>query len=151
AEVVGVDTAERVVKIKGPHREQAAIEPIPYDTLVLATGARHAYFGHGEWERYAPGLKSILDATTIREKILLSFETAEMEPDETTRRGLLQFILVGGGPTGVEMAGAIAELSHRALAADFRRINPREAKITLIEAGPRILAAFPEDLARKAQ
>jgi NADH:ubiquinone reductase (H+-translocating) len=117
---------------------------------VLATGARHSYFGHNEWEAYAPGLKSITDATTLRRNILLAFEAAEIESDPERRRTLLTFVLVGAGPTGVEMAGAIAELAHKALAAEFRHIDPASARIILVEAGPRILATFPERLARKA-
>jgi NADH dehydrogenase len=143
AEVVGVDTkAQRVLL---PDRS------VPYDYLILATGARYNYFGHPEWESLAPGLKSITDATSIREKILLAFESAEMERDPEKQRALMTFILVGAGPTGVEMAGAIAELAHRALARDFRHIDPTSARILLLEAGPRILTAFPEDLAEKAK
>ena len=114
---------------------------IPYDYLVVATGAEHAYFGH-DWSSYAPGLKTIDDATYLRRRILLAFERAETEPDPDERRRLLNFAVVGGGPTGVEMAGAIAELAKRALAADFRSIDPRCARIILIEAGPRLLAPF---------
>ena len=143
AEVVGVDTeAQRVLL---PDRS------VPYDYLILATGARYNYFGHPEWEALAPGLKSITDAISIREKILLAFESAEMERDPDKQRALMTFILVGAGPTGVEMAGAIAELAHRALARDFRHIDPTSARILLLEAGPRILTAFPEDLAEKAK
>ncbi len=120
--------------------------PIPYDFLILATGARHAYFGHDEWERFAPGLKRIEDATEIRRRILLAFERAECADDEDERRRLMNFVVVGGGPTGVEMAGAMAELSRRALARDFQRIDPRAARIVLVEAGPRILPTFPETL-----
>lgn len=151
AEVTGIDTAARLVKIRPPHDEPSALHEVPYDTLVLATGATHTYFGNDQWEEHAPGLKSVLDATIIRQRILLAFEEAEMEADEARRRELMHFILVGGGPTGVEMAGAIAELSHRALAADFHRINPRDARITLIEAGPRVLSTFPEKLSLRAQ
>lgn len=123
---------------------------IPYDYLIVATGASHSYFGHNEWEPYAPGLKSIVDATAIRRKILLSFEQAEVESDPERQRALLTFALVGAGPTGVEMAGAIAELAHKALASDFRNIDPASARIVLIEAMPRILGAFPASLAHKA-
>ncbi len=143
AEVTGVNSKSR--------RVLAGEREFPFDYLVLATGARHSYFGHDEWEKFAPGLKAIPDATAIRQKILYAFELAEMESDATTRENLLRFILVGGGPTGVEMAGAIAELSHRALASDFRRIDPRSAKVILIEAGPRLLNAFPEMLSLKAK
>jgi len=124
---------------------------IPYDYLIIATGARHSYFGHDEWEPYAPGLKTISDATFIRRKILLAFEAAEVECDPEKRRALLTFVLVGAGPTGVEMAGAIAELAHKALAADFRHIAPASARIVLVEAAPRILTMFPETLSKKSQ
>jgi NADH:ubiquinone reductase (H+-translocating) len=124
---------------------------VPYDYLVLATGAHDNYFGHPEWEHSAPGLKSIVDATSIRRKILLAFEAAEIESDPEKVKALLTFVLVGAGPTGVEMAGAIAELAHKALVSDFRHIDTRMSRIILIEAGPRILPAFPESLTRKTQ
>jgi NADH:ubiquinone reductase (H+-translocating) len=123
---------------------------VRYDTLVLATGARHAYFGHDAWEPFAPGLKTLEDATTIRGRILLAFEEAEREADERKRAALMTFVIVGGGPTGVELAGAIAELARATLPADFRRIDTRDARIVLIEAGPRILPAFAEDLSTYA-
>jgi NADH dehydrogenase len=141
-EVTGVDVAGRHVVTRQ--------RSIPYDYLILATGARHSYFGHDEWENFAPGLKSIADARRIREKILLSFESAEVESEERVRRALLNFVIVGGGPTGVELAGSIAELAHVALASDFRHINPQATRVILVEAGPRILAGFPDDLAAKA-
>jgi NADH:ubiquinone reductase (H+-translocating) len=122
-----------------------------YDTLVLATGARHAYFGHDSWEPYAPGLKTLEDATTIRGRILLAFEEAEREEDARKRAALLTFVIVGAGPTGVELAGTIAELARSTLPADFRRIDTREARIVLIEAGPRVLPAFAEDLSAYAK
>lgn len=121
-----------------------------YDYLVLATGAQSSYFGHDSWENVAPSLKSISDATRVRKKILLAFETAEMEADPAKRRALLRFVIVGGGPTGVEMAGSIAELAHHALARDFRHIDLKQTEILLVEAGPRILASFPESLSIKA-
>lgn len=124
---------------------------IPYDYLVLATGAQHSYFGHDEWDQFAPGLKSIPDATAIRRRILLTFEKAEIESDPAQQQALLTFVVVGAGPTGVEMAGAIADLAHKSIVRDFRRISPKSARIILVEAGPRILATFPESLARKAQ
>ena len=124
---------------------------IPYDYLILATGARENYFGHPEWQRYAPGLKSIIDATAIRRQILLSFEAAEIETDPEKVRELLTFVLVGAGPTGVEMAGAIAELAHKALASDFRHIDTHMTRILLVEAAPHILAAFPASLTAKTQ
>ena len=122
-----------------------------YDTLVLATGARHAYFGHDDWEPFAPGLKTLEDATTIRGRILLAFEEAEREPDARKRAALMTFVIVGAGPTGVELAGTIAELARSTLPAEFRHIDTREARIVLIEAGPRVLPAFAEDLSAYAR
>jgi NADH:ubiquinone reductase (H+-translocating) len=142
-EIVGVDIVARAVSIKGEQN-------VPYDYLVLATGARHAYFGHDDWEPMAPGLKRIEDATEIRRRILLAFERAENEMDADERRRLMNLVIVGGGPTGVELAGAIAELARRALAKDFRNIDPRAARIILVEAGPRLLPSFPEDLSDDA-
>jgi NADH dehydrogenase len=137
-EVVGVDTARsRVVARRGE---------IEFDYLVLATGSTHSYFGHGEWASVAPGLKSIDDATLIRRKILTAFERAEESTDPAQRTRLLTFVIVGAGPTGVELAGTIAELAHRTLARDFRNIDPRSAKITLVEAGPNVLPVFHESL-----
>ena len=124
---------------------------VPYDYLVVATGARQSYFGHDAWEPFAPGLKSIDDAAMLRRKILLAFEAAEIETDPEKRRALLTFVLVGAGATGVEMAGAMAELAHHALSRDFRNIDPASARILLVEAAPRILLAFPVSLARKAE
>jgi NADH:quinone reductase (non-electrogenic) len=124
---------------------------LAYDTLVLATGARHAYFGHDDWEPFAPGLKTLEDATTIRGRILLAFERAEREGDERKRAALMTFAIVGAGPTGVELAGTIAELARATLPADFRAIDTRRARIVLIEAGPRVLAGFAEDLSAYAQ
>jgi NADH:quinone reductase (non-electrogenic) len=123
---------------------------LSYDTLVLATGARHAYFGHDEWEPYAPGLKTLEDATSIRRRVLLAFEHAERENDEERRRAYLTFVIVGGGATGVELAGAIGELAHATLPDEFRRIDTRKARILLIEAGPRILPTFETDLSTYA-
>jgi NADH dehydrogenase len=124
---------------------------VPYDYLVLATGAQDHYFRHPEWEQHAPGLKSVTDAIVIRRKILLAFEAAEMETDPERIKALLTFVLVGAGPTGVEMAGAIAELAHKALASDFRHIDTTAARIILLEAAPRLLEAFPEPQARQTQ
>ena len=124
---------------------------IPYDYLILATGARHAYFGHDEWEENAPGLKSLEDALEIRRRILLAFERAERELVETHRRALLTFVIVGAGPTGVELAGAIAEIARHVMVSDFRAINPRDARVILVEAGPRVLASFPEELSNAAE
>jgi NADH dehydrogenase len=124
---------------------------VPYDYLVIATGAMHSYFGHDDWEKYAPGLKLIEDATRIRRTILIAFERAEVIQDQDEQRRLLTFVIVGGGATGVEMAGAIADVARQTLAADFRRIDPRSARIVLIEAGPRLLPTFPPGLAEYAR
>src|SRR5881396_2260942 len=124
---------------------------IDYDYLILATGARHSYFGHNEWEKLAPGLKSLEDAVELRRRILLAFEYAEKTTDEAARRAAMNFVVIGGGPTGVEMAGAIAEISRHTLARDFRHIDPSEARVILIEGEPRLLAAYPEDLSASAR
>ncbi len=141
--------------VSGIDKERATVQledgdEIGYDTLVLATGARHAYFGHDEWEAHAPGLKTLEDATSIRRRILLSLERAERETDPERRTALLTFVVVGGGPTGVELAGAIAELTHQNLRPDFRRIDTRTARVLLIEAGPRILPSFTPQLSSYA-
>ena len=117
-------------------------DSIPYDTLVLATGARHAYFGHDEWEPFAPGLKTLEDATTLRRRILVAFERAERETDPERRAALLTFVIIGAGPTGVELAGTIAELAQDTLPPDFRHIDTRKARVVLIEAGPRVLGGL---------
>ncbi|HTW33961.1 MAG TPA: NAD(P)/FAD-dependent oxidoreductase [Rhizomicrobium sp.] len=143
-DVTGIDTKARKVLTKAGH-------DVPYDFLILATGAQHAYFGHDDWERFAPGLKLIEDATEIRRRILLAFEHAENETDVAERRRLMNIVVVGGGPTGVEMAGAIAELVRFALARDFRNIDPRAARIILVEGGPRILSGLPPDLSGDAK
>ena len=144
ASVEAIDTAARKLNLDDG-------STLGYDTLVLATGARHAYFGHDSWEPFAPGLKTLEDATAIRGRILLAFEQAEREPDERKRAALMTFAIVGGGPTGVELAGAIAELARATLPTDFRRIDTREARIVLVEAGPRVLPAFAEDLSAYAR
>ncbi|HZC95817.1 MAG TPA: NAD(P)/FAD-dependent oxidoreductase [Bradyrhizobium sp.] len=126
-------------------------DAIPYDTLVLATGARHDYFGHDEWEPFAPGLKTLEDATTLRRRILVAFERAERETDPERRAALLTFVIIGAGPTGVEMAGTIADLAKDTMPPDFRNIDTRKVRVVLVEAGPRILAGFPEDLSAYAQ
>ncbi len=141
-EVTGIDIARRVVMIGS--------RPILYDQLVIATGAREAYFGHDEWAAVTSGLKSIEDATAMRRRILLAFERAEDSEDDTERRRLLTFVIIGGGPTGVELAGALAELAKAALARDFRHIDPTTARIVLVEAGPRLLPSFPERLSAVA-
>ena len=124
---------------------------LAYDTLVLATGARHAYFGHDDWEIFAPGLKTLEDATTLRRRILLAFERAEREEKKAQQAALLTFVIIGAGPTGVELAGTIAELARATLPQDFRTIDTRKARIVLIEAGPRVLPGFPEDLSAYAK
>ncbi|HZH51487.1 MAG TPA: NAD(P)/FAD-dependent oxidoreductase [Microvirga sp.] len=138
-EVDGIDTARREISVGG--------DRLSYDTLVLATGATHGYFGHPEWARFAPGLKTLEDARRIRAQILLAYERAEIERDPAERERLMTFAIIGGGPTGVEMAGAIADLAHHALTRDFRNIDPRRTRILLVEAAPRILCSFPENLA----
>ena len=124
---------------------------LPYDYLVLAPGASHSYFGHGEWEALAPGLKTLDDALDMRGRILVAFERAERESDPGRRRALLTFVVVGGGPTGVELAGAIGEIACKVMARDFRTFDSREAQTILVEAGPRILPTFPPGLAEKAE
>jgi NADH dehydrogenase len=124
---------------------------IPYDFLIVATGTTHAYFGHDEWRELAPGLKTLDDALSIRRRVLLAFERAERETDAARRRALLTFVVIGGGPTGVEMAGALAEIAKKSLAKDFRHIDPRSSGIVLVEAGHTLLAAFPESLRAAAQ
>lgn len=143
AEVTGIDSKARLV--------EAGSLRISYDYLVLATGAIHSYFGHEEWARVAPGLKQIEDAIDLRRQLLLAFERAEIAESPDERLRLLTVVLVGGGPTGVELAGAIAELARQALPQDFRAIDPRQARIVLLEAGPRILPAFPEPLSAYAK
>src|SRR6478609_8681521 len=144
ATVVGVDAATKRVLLDDG-------DALPYDTLVLATGARHAYFGHDEWEPFAPGLKTLEDATTLRRRILVAFERAERETDPARRAALLTFVIVGAGPTGVELAGTIAELAQHTLPQDFRNIDTHKARVVLIEAGPRVLAGFADDLSAYAQ
>lgn len=139
ASATGVDTQARAVRLDDG-------STVAYDTLVLATGARHAYFGHDDWEPFAPGLKTLEDATTIRRRILVAFEKAERETDPARRAALLTFVIIGAGPTGVELAGTIAELARVTLPEDFRNIDTRQTRVVLIEGGPRVLAAFSEDL-----
>jgi len=143
AEVESVDVETKKVKTVDLEMD--------YDYLIIATGARHSYFGHNEWEKLAPGLKSLEDAIELRRRILLAFEYAEKTPDEAARRAAMNFVIIGGGPTGVEMAGAIAEISRYTMARDFRHINPSEARVILIEGEPRLLAAYPPDLSESAR
>jgi NADH:ubiquinone reductase (H+-translocating) len=142
AEVQSVDVTPRKVKTTDLEFD--------YDYLILATGARHSYFGHNSWEKLAPGLKSLEDAIELRRRILMAFEYAEKITDEAARKTAMTFVIIGGGPTGVEMAGAIAEISRYTLARDFRHIDPSQARVILIEGDPRLLGAFPEDLSRSA-
>jgi NADH:ubiquinone reductase (H+-translocating) len=142
-EVTAIDTeGQRVVLDGGP--------ALPYDHLIVAPGAAHSYFGHDEWARYAPGLKTLDDAFEIRRRILLAFEAAEKESDSATRGGWLTFVVIGGGPTGVEMAGTMAEIARHTLPGEFRHIDPATARILLLEGGARLLQAMPEDLSRRA-
>jgi len=142
-EVIDIDVEQHQVILE--------YESIAFDYLIVATGSTHSYFGHQDWEPIAPGLKSIDDATHIRRRILTAFEQAEMTNDENDKERLMRFVIVGGGPTGVELAGTIAELAHRTLAADFRRIDPRSATITLVEAGPRLLPYLDASLSDYAR
>jgi NADH:quinone reductase (non-electrogenic) len=143
AEVERVDLANRrLVLDRGE---------IGYDALILAAGASHSYFGHDEWEVFAPGLKTLEDALEIRRRVLLAYEAAEREHDGAEQRALLTFVVIGGGPTGVELAGALGEISRQTIARDFRLIDPTEARIILLEGGPRILQSFPESLAHRAE
>ncbi len=144
ANVVGVERGARRVLFEDGGG-------IGYDTLVLATGARHAYFGHAEWEPFAPGLKTLEDATTIRRQVLLAFERAEREDDPVARQALLTLAIIGGGPTGVELAGTIAELAHETLHGEFRNIDTRQTRVILIEAGDRILPNFAPELSHYAK
>jgi NADH:ubiquinone reductase (H+-translocating) len=143
AEATGVDVAaKRVILADGS---------LEYDTLIVATGATHAYFGHDEWAQHSTGLKSLKDALKIRQRVLMAFEVAEREPDETLRRAWMTFVIVGGGPTGVELAGTLAEVTRQTLAKDFRHINTASARVILVEASPRVLGAYSEDLSEAAR
>ncbi len=142
AEVQAVDVAAKKI--------ETTDSAISYDYLILATGSRHSYFGHDDWEKLAPGLKSLEDAIEIRRRLLMAFEYAEKITDEAARSAAMTFVIIGGGPTGVEMAGAIAEIARYTLAKDFRHIDPSSARVILIEGEPRVLAAFPEDLSASA-
>jgi NADH dehydrogenase len=142
-DVKGFDVDKRILKLDG--------DQISYDTLIVAAGARHSYFGHPEWEPFAPGLKTIEDATEIRRRMLLAFESAEREVEVEQRHKSLTFVVVGGGPTGVEMAGTMAEIARLTLKHEFRHIDPSDSQILLVEAGDRVLPAYPPDLSAKAQ
>jgi len=143
ANVESVDLAARRLDLDRGH--------MSYDALILAAGASHSYFGHGEWETLAPGLKTLEDALEIRRRVLLAFEAAEREEDGAEQGALLSFVVIGGGPTGVELAGALAEISRETIARDFRLIDPTKARIILVEGGPRVLSAFPETLSQRAE
>jgi NADH dehydrogenase len=138
-EVAEVSAADRSLRLADGTR-------VEYDYLILASGSTHAYFGHDEWRQYAPGLKTLEDALEIRRRVLLAFERAERATDPQTQRKLLTFVVIGGGPTGVELAGALAEISRHALSHDFREIAPETARIILIEGGPNVLSSYPEPL-----
>jgi NADH dehydrogenase len=142
-EVVGFDLPAKAVVLKDDVR-------VPFDTLILATGSTHTYFGHDEWAELAPGLKTIEDATEIRRRVLSAFERAEREPDPKARGRMLTFVVVGGGPTGVEMAGSVSELARDTLRYDFRTIDPRDARIVVVEGQPRVLGTFDPKLSQKA-
>jgi NADH dehydrogenase len=155
AEVTGFDLERRVVQTIADGDSQTEAQEIPYDSLIVAAGASHAYFGHDEWQALAPGLKTIEDALEIRRRVLLAFELAERrassgENHDRLHQDPLNFVVVGAGPTGVELAGTLAEICRHALAHDFRAIDPRRARIHLIEGGPHVLPAYPEDLSRSA-
>ena len=148
AEVTAVNKEQRYVVASSADRADVKI---PYDYLILATGARHSYFGHDEFERFAPGLKSLADAVAIRNRILQAFEEAEAEEDPRRHRDLLTFVLVGAGPTGVELAGAIATLVRATLRSEFRRIDPLAARVVLVDMAPRVLGTFAESLSSAAK
>ena len=143
-EAIAVDSAQNIVRM-------ADGDTLGYDFLLLASGATHAYFGHDDWAAHAPGLKTLDDALLIRRRILSAFERAEASDDEAERKAQLTFAIVGGGPTGVELAGTLAEIARQTLKREFRRIDPRQARVLLLEAGPRVLSTFPESLSAKAQ
>jgi NADH dehydrogenase len=143
AEAVRIDTAQKRI-----HLTDGSLD---YDFLILATGATHSYFGHAEWSQFAPGLKSLEDAIEMRRRVLLAYEAAEREPDAAKRTALLTFVVVGAGPTGVELAGALAEIARHVLLKDFRHIDPASARVVLVEAGPRVLPAFAPELSKAAE
>lgn len=140
AEVIGIDAAKRVVRIDDPSEE------IPYDFLIVASGTRHSYFGHTDWEKFAPGLKGVEDASEVRRRFLLAFENAEKAVDQAEQDAFMTFVVVGGGPTGVELSGALPPIATKALYPDFRHIDTRRTRVILLEGGPRILPSFPQEL-----
>src|SRR5262249_32319642 len=142
AEVVAIEPERRTVRLRD--------DELGYDRLILAAGLEHSYFGHDEWARHAPGLKTLEDAFEIRRRVLLAFEAAEREEDAARRRGWLTFVVIGAGPTGVELAGALREIALRTLARDFRRFDARAARVVLVERAPRVLPGFPEGLSTRA-
>ena len=144
SEVESIDAAARTLRLDDG-------SDLPFDVLLLATGATHAYFGHDDWAKHAPGLKTLDDALWIRRRVLLAFERAEAAPDAESRAAWLSFAIVGGGPTGVELAGTLAEIARHTLSGEFRHIDPAQAKVRLVEAGPRVLSSFPEDLSARAE
>src|SRR5690606_19268615 len=144
AEVERIDAGSRALVLADGGR-------IGYDILVIATGATHAYFGNDDWRTHAPGLKTLDDALYLRRQLLIAFERAEVETDAAARAAWLSFAVVGGGPTGVELAGTLAEIARHTLRHEFRNIDPAEARVRLVEAGPRVLASFPEDLSARAR
>jgi NADH dehydrogenase len=147
-EVVDIDVERQLVRLAG--QENSSLREIPYDSLIVAAGSRHHYFGHDQWEQVAPGLKTLEDAQEIRRRILTAFEAGEEETDPERRHAWLTFVIVGGGPTGVELAGALGEIANDTLRGEFRTIRPEEARIFLVEASSRVLGAYPEKLSEKA-
>ena len=141
--VEGVNLERQTIFGEGPE--------VPFNYLILACGARHSYFGHPEWEEFAPGLKTLEQATEMRRRMLIAFERAESQLDGAIRRAYLTFVVVGGGPTGVELAGAIADISRTAMRGDFRRIDPAKSHIILVEAAPRVLTTFSEEISERAR
>src|SRR5262249_24696984 len=147
-EVVGVEKEQKRIFVSDADRERV---PLTYDYLILAMGGRQSYFGHDEFEKFAPGLKNLADAVAIRNKILQAFEQAEAEEDPSHHRDLLTIVLVGAGPTGVELAGALTHLVRNTLRSEFRRIDPASARIVLVDTGNRVLGSFSEDLSKTAK
>jgi NADH:ubiquinone reductase (H+-translocating) len=149
-EVTGIDTATKTLMLTWALGNQGSLQTISFDHLIVAAGATHSYFGHDDWAQHAPGLKTLSDAMTLRRKILFAFEAAESEGDAAQREALMTFVVIGAGPTGVEMAGTLAEIARHTLNGEFRRINPAQARVILVEGGPRVLQAMPQSLSEKA-